>query len=68
MLPLGLVGGFHLRMIWEDELEEEMGSRGTEGSEEDEGRKRGVSRLRNFFVKFLFENNQGLYKLINTCM
>lgn len=49
MLPLGLVGGFHLRMIWEDELEEEMGSRGTEGSEEDEGRKREVSRLRNFF-------------------
>lgn len=40
MLPLGLVGGFHLRMIWEDELEEEMGSRGTEGSEENSGRKR----------------------------
>lgn len=34
MLPLGSLGGFHLRMIWEEELDEEMGSSGTEGSEE----------------------------------
>lgn len=27
-------------MIWEDELEEEIGSRGTEGSEENKERKR----------------------------
>lgn len=33
MLPLGLVGGFHFRMIWDEELEEDIGSRGTEGSE-----------------------------------
>lgn len=32
MLPLGSLGGFHLRMIWEEELEEEMGSSGTDGS------------------------------------
>ena len=34
MLPLGSLGGFHLRMIWEEELDEEMGSSGTEGSGE----------------------------------
>lgn len=34
-------------MIWEEELEEEMGSRGTEGSEEDEGRKRKVNLNEN---------------------
>ncbi len=32
MLPLGSLGGFHLRMICEEELDEEMGSNGTEGS------------------------------------
>lgn len=32
MLPLGSEGGFHFRIIWDDELETEMGSRGTEGS------------------------------------
>lgn len=37
-------------MIWEDELEEEMGSRGTEGSEKEAGsvRKREVSWLLHF--------------------
>lgn len=34
MFPLGSFGGFHLRMIWDEELDEEMGSRGTEGSRE----------------------------------
>lgn len=34
MLPLGSLGGFHFRMIWEEELDEEMGSSGTEGSGE----------------------------------
>lgn len=34
MLPLGSEGGFHFRMIWDEELETEMGSRGTEGSGE----------------------------------
>lgn len=34
MLPLGSLGGFHLRMIWEEAFDEEMGSRGTEGSGE----------------------------------
>lgn len=33
MLPLGSLGDFHFRMICEEELEEEMGSKGTEGSE-----------------------------------
>lgn len=32
MFPLGSLGGFHFRMIWEEELDEEMGSKGTEGS------------------------------------
>lgn len=35
MLPLGSLGGFHLRMIWEEELDEEMGSSGTDGSKGD---------------------------------
>ncbi len=32
MLPLGSEGGFHLRMISAEELDQEMGSSGTEGS------------------------------------
>lgn len=32
MFPLGSLGGFHLRMIWDEELDEEMGSSGTDGS------------------------------------
>lgn len=32
MLPLGSLGGFHFRIIWEEELDEELGSSGTEGS------------------------------------
>lgn len=34
MLPLGSLGGFHLRIICDEELDEEMGSSGTEGSAE----------------------------------
>lgn len=34
MFPLGSLGGFHLRMIWDEELDEEMGSSGTDGSRE----------------------------------
>lgn len=32
MFPLGSEGGFHLRMIWDEELETEMGSNGTDGT------------------------------------
>lgn len=32
MLPLGSEGGFHFRMIWDEELETEMGSKGTDGT------------------------------------
>lgn len=32
MLPLGSEGGFHLRMIWDEELDTEMGSSGTDGT------------------------------------
>lgn len=34
MLPLGSFGGFHLRIICDEELDEEIGSSGTEGSAE----------------------------------
>lgn len=33
MFPFGSLGGFHFRMIWDEEFDEDMGSRGTEGSE-----------------------------------
>lgn len=32
MLPLGSVGGFHFKMIWEEELDTDIGSSGTEGT------------------------------------
>lgn len=37
ILPLGSEGGFHFRIIWDEELETEMGSRGTEGSAKEKG-------------------------------
>lgn len=32
MFPLGSEGGFHFRMIWDEELETDMGSSGTDGT------------------------------------
>ena len=32
MFPLGSEGGFHFRMIWDEELETDIGSNGTEGT------------------------------------
>lgn len=46
MLPLGSEGGFHFRMIWDEELETEMGSRGTEGSERRKETRRSTVRRR----------------------
>lgn len=37
MLPLGSEGGFHFRIIWDEEFETEIGSRGTEGSAKEKG-------------------------------
>lgn len=43
MLPLGSEGGFHFRMIWDEELETEMGSKGTDGTAREEKRQNHVS-------------------------
>lgn len=32
MFPLGSEGGFHFRMIWDEELETDIGSNGTDGT------------------------------------
>lgn len=36
MFPLGSEGGFHFRMIWDEELETDIGSNGTEGTVREE--------------------------------
>ena len=46
MLPLGSEGGFHFRIIWDEELDTEMGSRGTEGSAKEKGDRFTVRRRR----------------------
>lgn len=45
MLPLGSEGGFHFRIIWDEELETEMGSRGTEGSGKEKENRSTVRRV-----------------------
>lgn len=43
ILPLGSEGGFHFRIIWDEEFETEIGSRGTEGSAKERGDRSTVS-------------------------
>lgn len=45
MLPLGSEGGFHFRMIWDEELETEIGSNGTDGTVWVEKRQRSLPQL-----------------------
>jgi hypothetical protein len=42
---LGSEGGFHFKRIWDEELETEMGSRGTEGSAKEKGNRLAMSRI-----------------------
>ncbi len=36
MFPFGSLGGFHFRMIWDEEFDEDIGSKGTEGSKKEQ--------------------------------
>lgn len=59
MLPLGSEGGFHFRMIWDEELETEIGSNGTDGTVWVEKRQRSLPQLcDNSTSEFPFPRNK----------
>ena len=60
MLPLGSEGGFHFKIIWDDELDTEIGSRGTEGSAREKGN---GSIMRNSVQRKMVGGWQGTHKL-----